>query len=165
MPIEILPIDLEHHAALCVQFRRDAMVCSFEDGAERFDQESGAEGQQYLDWLRQRIAEFPEGYVHVVENGQIVGQIEMNLRGQQTLAYVHLLYLIPEARDRGLGAQIHEYVMQVFQQMGVIKAQLSVSPSNPRAMAFYQKHGWQDLGPHPGQPEVHLMELAVPLDD
>ncbi|MEL6249774.1 MAG: GNAT family N-acetyltransferase [Cyanobacteria bacterium J06627_15] len=156
------PIDLAQHADLCVQFRRDAMACSFEDGAARFDRESGANGEQYLEWLKQRIVELPEGCVHLLEGDQVVGQIELQLRGQQTLGDVKLLYLIPSARGRGLGEALHDYVIQVFQQVGVVKAQLSVSPTNERAVVFYQRHGWQSLGARPDLPEVTLMELTVP---
>lgn len=156
------PIDLSQHADLCVQFRRDAMACSFSDGADRFDQESGPDGEQYLAWLRQRIQELPEGCVHLFENDEIVGQVELYLQGQQTIGDVKLLYLVPSARGRGMGEILHDYVIQIFQQVGVVKARLSVSPSNVRAMAFYHKHGWQSLGPRPDLPEVTLMELALP---
>ncbi len=158
------PIDLSQHADLCLQFRRDAMACSFADGAERFDQESGPDGEQYLEWLRQRIEELPEGCVHLWEAGNIVGQVELYLQGQQTIGDVKLLYLIPSARGRGLGEVLHNYVIQVFQQVGVVKARLSVSPTNERAVAFYQKHGWQSLGPRPDLPEVTLMELTLPQE-
>jgi len=40
--------------------------------------------------------------------------------------------------------------------------QLSVSPTNARALAFYRKHGWRDLGLRPGRDNVHLMECDVP---
>lgn len=155
------PINLEQHAELCVQFRRDAMVCSFADGAARFEAESGPNGEKYIKWLKKRIAEFPEGCVHIALDDQIVGQIEINLRGQQTLGYINLVYLKEEVRGTGLSDYLHDYIVQIFQQVGVVKAQLSVSPTNLRAVTFYHKHGWQDLGPHPGQAEVNLMELAI----
>lgn len=156
------PIDLAQHTDVCVQFRRDAMACSFADGAKRFDQESGPNGEQYLEWLKHRLEELPEGCVHLLENDQIVGQVELYLQGQQTIGDVKLLYLIPSARGRGLGEMLHDYVIQVFQQVGVVKARLSVSPTNIRAVAFYTKHGWRAVGPRPDLPEVTLMELTLP---
>ncbi|PZO60837.1 MAG: hypothetical protein DCF15_01155 [Phormidesmis priestleyi] len=159
--IAFIPIDLESTAELCICFRRDAMAESFAGGAERFDLASGDNHQQYLDWLQQRLQEFPEGCVHMLEGNSIVGQIEMQLTGQQSLAYLNMLYLVPAARGRGLGNQLHDYIIQIFQQVGVVKAQLSVSPTNQRALAFYKKHHWQDLGPRPEDPELHLMDLTV----
>ena len=61
-------IDLFRHADLCVHFRRDAYECSFPNGAQRFNQENGEDGREYLKWLQKRIAELPKGCVHVVEN-------------------------------------------------------------------------------------------------
>ena len=51
--------------------------------------------------------------------------------------------------------------MQLFQEVGVIRAQLSVSPTNQAAINFYKRHGWQDLGARPGHADINLMELAI----
>ncbi|MBW4538000.1 MAG: GNAT family N-acetyltransferase [Myxacorys chilensis ATA2-1-KO14] len=160
--ITFTTIDLARHADLCVCFRRDSYECSFLNGAQRFDQENGKDGKEYLDWLQKQIAELPEGCVHVLEDGHIVGQVEMRLREQPRLGYVNLFYLIPEARGGGIGDELNQYAIKVFKKLEVSKAQLSVSPSNHRAIAYYRKHGWVDLGPRPGHPEVHLMEITIP---
>lgn len=44
-------------------------------------------------------------------------------------------------------------------------AQLSVSPTNARALAYYRKHHWRDLGLRPGRDDVHLMRRAITCDD
>ena len=44
---------------------------------------------------------------------------------------------------------------------GVGSMQLSVSPTNARALAYYRKHGWRDLGLRPGRDNVHLWERDV----
>ena len=160
--ITFATIELSRHADLCVCFRRDSFQCSFWDGAQRFDQESGRDGKKYLDWLQKRIAKLPEGCVHVLEDGRIVGQLEMRLREQPGLGYINLFYLIPEARGRGIGEELNRYAIETFQKLEVSQAQLSVSPSNYRALAYYRKHGWVDLGPRPGHPQVHLMEITIP---
>ncbi|MEM9979168.1 MAG: GNAT family N-acetyltransferase, partial [Cyanobacteria bacterium P01_D01_bin.2] len=73
----------------------------------------------------------------------------------------YLFYLIPSRRGQGISDQLHAYVMQLFQEVGVVRAQLSVSPTNLAAVSFYQRHGWQDLGIRPGHTDIHLMELTV----
>ena len=125
-------IDLEAHAELCVHFRRDAFACSFEDGDKRFALQSGDRGQDYLKWLSKRISACPESCVHVFDGQEIIGQIETELRGQEKLGHVCLFYLIPSRRGQGLSAELHAYVMQLFQEVGVIRAQLSVSPQSAR---------------------------------
>lgn len=161
MNLVFRPIDLETHAELCVHFRRDAFTCSFNDGAKRFALESGEHGQAYLKWLKKRIIACPESCVHVFDGQEIIGQIETELRGQEKLGYVYLFYLIPSRRGQGISDQLHTYVMQLFQAVGVIRAQLSVSPTNKTAIAFYQRHGWQDLGIRPGHTDINLMELTI----
>ncbi len=154
-------IDLEAHAELCVHFRRDAFACSFTDGDKRFALESGEHAQGYLNWLSKRINACPESCVHVFDGQEIIGQIETELRGQEKLGYVYLFYVIPSRRGKGVSDQLHAYVMQLFQAVGVVRAQLSVSPTNQPAIKFYQRHGWQDLGPRPGDTDINLMELAI----
>ena len=161
MNLAFRSINLESHAELCVHFRRDAFVCSFDDGDKRFAIESGAHAQDYLRWLSTRIDACPESCVHVFDGQEIVGQIETELRGQEKLGYIYLFYLIPSRRGKGLSDQLHSYVMQLFQEVGVIRAQLSVSPTNQTAVCFYHRHGWQDLGPRPGHTDINLMELAI----
>ena len=161
MPLAFRSIDLEAHAELCVHFRRDAFACSFADGEKRFALESGEHAQGYLNWLSKRIAACPESCVHVFDGPQIIGQIETELRGQEKLGYVYLFYLIPSRRGQGLSEQLHAYVMQLFQEVGVIRAQLSVSPTNLAALNFYKRHGWQDMGLRPGHTDIHLMEISL----
>lgn len=161
MSLSFRSIDLEAHAELCVHFRRDAFVCSFTDGDRRFALESGEHAQDYIKWLHTRIKACPESCVHVFDGQEIIGQIETELRGQEKLGYVYLFYLIPSRRGQGISNQLHAYVMQLFQEVGVIRAQLSVSPTNETAINFYKRHGWEDAGLRPGHRDVHLMERAI----
>jgi len=41
------------------------------------------------------------------------------------------------------------------------KLKLSISPSNTRAMDFYQKMDWVDLGPNQAHPEDNVMEKNI----
>jgi ribosomal protein S18 acetylase RimI-like enzyme len=162
---DIEPIDLERSAELCVAFRRDSYVCSFGDQS-RFIADHGPDGAGYLDWLRTRIGEFPAGHVHVWQGRQIVGQMEMRVRdGVPTFLYVNLFYVIPAERGTGVGEVLHRYALHVGRAQGFTMARLGVSPSNQRALAYYRKHGWRDLGRNPAKPGVHAMELDLAVVD
>jgi ribosomal protein S18 acetylase RimI-like enzyme len=156
--LRFAPIDFEKDAEICVLFRRDSYFCSFGEG-EAFEATGGAVG--YLELLRERHALLPEGIVHVWRNDHIIGQIEAQLPSNAPGGYVNLFHLVPEERDRGTGALLQEYVVSLFTRRGVSSLRLSVSPTNARAMRFYAKHGWRDLGPRPDYVRVHLMELCV----
>lgn len=156
--MEFLPIDLGTHGDLCVRFRVDAHVCSF-GNADRFHRDHGPAGEGYLAWLGRRMREMPGSCVHAWSGGRVVGQIDMGrCREEPALGYVNLYYLIPERRGSGLAAGIDAYACGFLNGQGFRAARLSVSPSNARAVRFYERRGWQNLGPRPGRPEVLWME-------
>ena len=152
------PIDLARHQNICVRFRADSFRCSF-GSTDRFYEADGSGVEKYLQWLRDRLQALPNNGIHVWQSDQIIGQIELgrwNLDPQ--VGYVNLFYLIPEARGLGLGQQLDNHAGHFFRELGCTSARLSASPSNHAAMRFYLKHGWVDLGPRPGAPEVHVLE-------
>jgi ribosomal protein S18 acetylase RimI-like enzyme len=162
--VEFKPINLERHQDLCVQFRADSFVCSF-GSAARFYGEGGNGAEEYLQWLKQRIAEIPSSCVHVWKGEQIIGQMEMRRwKRDPSLGYVNLFYLIPELRGQGLGQQLDRYAAKFFKQLGCQAARLSVSPTNLAAMRFYLKQGWIDLGQREDAPEVHYFEKTYEAD-
>ena len=154
------PIDLEAHASVCVAFRRDSYKCSF--GEDGFFKEAGPEGGHYIELLRLRTLKFPDGYVHAWQGAEIVGQLEMQILEAPRRGYVNLFYLIEALRGTGVSAELQVHAMDFMRRHQVQTAQLSVSPTNARALAFYRKHGWRDLGLRPGRDNVNLMECDVP---
>ena len=154
------PIDLDAHASVCVAFRRDSFLCSF--GKDGFFNEAGPDGVHYIERLRLRTTRFPGGYVHAWHGARIVGQMEMQILEEPRRGYVNLFYLVEEMRGVGVSGELQDYAMDFMRRHGVQIAQLSVSPTNARALAFYHKHGWRDLGLRPGRDDVNLMECNVP---
>ena len=154
------PIDIDAHAAVCVAFRRDSYICSF--GEDGFFKEAGPDGVHYIEQLRLRTAKFPDGYVHAWHGDQIVGQMEMQILEEPRRGYVNLFYLVGAMRGTGVSGELQGYAMDFMSRNGVQIAQLSVSPTNARALAFYNKHGWRDLGLRPRRDNVNLMECDVP---
>jgi ribosomal protein S18 acetylase RimI-like enzyme len=154
------PIDLHAHASVCVVFRRDSYLCSF--GRDGFFDEAGPDGAEYIEWLRARAVRFPDGHVHAWYGDKIVGQMEMHILEEPRRGYVNLFYLVREMRGMGVSHELQGYAMAFMRRHGVQLAQLSVSPTNARALAFYRKQGWRDLGLRPGRDDVNLMECDVP---
>jgi RimJ/RimL family protein N-acetyltransferase len=108
-----------------------------------------------------RTTKFPDGYVHVWQDDKLVGQMEMQILDEPRRGYVNLFYLVEEMRGEGVSWELQQYAMDFMRHHQVQVAQLSVSPKNARARAFYRKHGWRDLGLRPGSDNVHLMECDV----
>lgn len=156
-----LPIDLSRDFQTCVQFLCDAFVCSY-GNADEFERMGGAAA--YLSGLEDLVSTFPEGAIHVWRQERIVGQIEMRIRADSAIGVVNLCYLVPEERGGQLGTELQSCIINLFRKYGVETGRLSVSPSNTRAMKYYSKHGWRDLGPRPDRPYVHAMEFDVRRD-
>ena len=154
------PIDLSRHEDTCAAFRRDMYVASF-GTSDGLDEEMGADNALYLQQLRERVAQLPEGNSHLWEGERIVGQTEMRLDEEPGVGYVSLFYLAPEARGQGLGKLLHEHAVNVFKARGMKKARLSVASRNKEAIAFYRKLGWVSAGTRPHRHPMERMELAL----
>jgi ribosomal-protein-alanine N-acetyltransferase len=143
-PLSFRPIDLRVDLESAVRFRRDSFVCSFGDDS-RFDE------AQYVTWLKAKQARDPWLAVHVVQGGQLVGQMEFDAyKPEPWVGYVNLYYLAPSYRGLGLATQLDAYASDYLQKSGFASAYLSVSPTNARALHFYARQGWHDAGPRPG---------------
>jgi len=144
-----------------VAFRRDSYLVSFGSDQRFVEAPGGIDG--YLGYLRDRISHFPNGHVHVWQGETIIGQLEMRIRDNDPPSgYVNLFYLAPAARGTGAGNALHDYALQFLRAGGAQRAHLSVSPSNSRALAYYAKHGWRELGLAPHDPTCLMMELDLP---
>jgi RimJ/RimL family protein N-acetyltransferase len=154
------PMDLSRHAADCIAFRRDAYLASF-GSPEGIDEEMGADNSLYLESLRARMADVPEGNAHLWHGERIVGQTEMRLvKDEPGVGYVNLFYLLPEFRGRGLGRMLHEHAVTVFSRLGRRTLRLSVSTQNAAAIAFYRKLGWVTVGTRPNREPMEIMEFT-----
>ena len=136
------PIDTNKHRKYIIPFRRDSFIVSF--GTDKdFENE-----KEYLDWVKTKSSEFPDGFVIVWEDETPIGQLELTIKEYKgnKIGYVNLYYLIPEKRGLGLGKELHQYALQFFKKYGVNEYHLRVSPNNQYALAFYRKNGMQELG-------------------
>ena len=161
LDFRVAPIDLLD-AETCAAFCRAMYLSAFgtEDGLEA---EMGAQNEHYFERLRTRMAQIPEGNVHLWHGERIVGQLEMRLlESEPHVAYVSLIYVADEARGHGLGRRLHDYAAEVSRARGKRLMRLSVSLANVPAIMFYRRLGWQMAGTraHRDQP-MAIMEFPL----
>ncbi|HUP97144.1 MAG TPA: GNAT family N-acetyltransferase [Usitatibacter sp.] len=156
----IEPIDLERHLQTCIAFRRDMYIASF-GSSDGLEEEMGPDNAHYIEQLRQRVSELPEGNAHLWLGERIVGQTEMRFDDEPGVGYVSLFYLAPECRGQGVGRLLHRHALDVFGARGMNRIRLSVSARNHPAIAFYRKLGWQEAGARPHKLPVELMEYGL----
>jgi diamine N-acetyltransferase len=160
--VRIVPIELPRDAARCVAFRRESYIATF-GSAAGMDGEMGTDGATYLDELRRRIVQVPEGNVHLWRGGEIVGQAEMRLvEGDAEVGYVNLFYVVPGERGHGLGRRLHEHAVAVFRARGMRRLRLSVAERNADALAFYRRLGWVRAGRRPHRAPMAVLEFPIP---
>lgn len=149
-------VNLDESMDLCVQFREDSFEVSFpgdETWKKHWDKED------YRRWIVEYAAKFPDGVLHAIYDGEIIGQLEFSYADDT--GHVNLSYLKPAVRGRGFGGALQEQVVSTLQSKGCCAATLRVSPTNERAIKFYAKHGWIDLGPDQKHPQVHVYKIEL----
>jgi 8-oxo-dGTP diphosphatase len=150
-------IDLIQDREICIQFRRDSFVASFGPDEKTWPQKFNAE--DYMEWLKSKQDNEPSNAVHVWLDHAIIGQLELGrLREAPEIGYVNLYYLAPAYRGKAYSKLLELYVERILKSRGHEKARLSVSPTNLRALAYYRKHGWKEMGERKDMPGVVQME-------
>lgn len=133
-------IDPAIDRATITAFRNNAHRCSY---GEKFPFEEAS----YLKWIETRVDRFPAGFVLVKEDGQPIGQLELQivLIDDFDFGFINLIYIVPAYRGNGYGHLLTDYAETFFKSNGVESYQLRVSPFNTRAIAFYEKSGFQKI--------------------
>ncbi len=90
----------------------------------------------------------------------------LSFRADGKTLEISKLYLLPEFRGSGLSSLAMEYIMESGRSEGCSAAELVVNPYNSRAIAFYAKHGFEEVRRIPeegiGRPE-YLSVMARPM--
>lgn len=81
------------------------------------------------------------------EGGAIVGYGVLSIAAQE--AHVLNLCTAPGHEGRGLGRRMLLTLLRIARSHGAQRAFLEVRPSNPRAIALYQRNGFNEIGRRP----------------
>jgi len=155
--LEFRPTDLQRHADLCLRFIEDTHLCSF-GSMDGFAAEDGQKPQHFIERIAAKLAQDPQSCLHVWIADDIVGQLNFGTFVDPSIGYISHFYVVPSWRGTGVATEMDDFATHHFKQRGYKVARLSVTSANARAMQFYQKHGWRDLGPREDRPVSHNME-------
>jgi ribosomal protein S18 acetylase RimI-like enzyme len=148
-------IHLPNDAALVARNRRDACI-------ETFGHDACFEGDvRYLAWLKDKIDEYPEGFVLAHRGNRCVGHLELQAPYGLSRGYVNLFYLARPFRGAGFGQLLHAYAEQYFRNWDAHHIELHVSPTNRRAMEFYRKLGYRAVQLEGTHAPLWRMELNL----
>src|SRR5688500_11252858 len=96
-------IDPALDARVAVAHQLDACVATYGDSSRC------QAPLRYLEWLRGKVEEFPDGCVMAHRGERCIGQLELQVPYGLTVGYVNLFYVVPEFRGLGYGDQLNGY--------------------------------------------------------
>ena len=147
--------------ATYIAFRQDAWDLIY-PGVRGFD------GPGFLADAWRCAENEPRALVLVMLGHTVAGCLQLNMsRGREEGAgYIPFFYLKPEFRGRELGVQLIGHAISVFRPLGRTKLQLSVAPSNERAIRLYEKLGFRikQAGKPRKKMSLHLMEMDISVN-
>ena len=105
--------------------------------------------------------EHPGSVVRVLSGDRVVGLVELDPgRDEQAgCGWISLLYMLPEYRGRGWAIQLLGYAFWFYENHDRSAVRLHVSENNARAITFYQRSGFVQIGRDPGV-RAHLLLMA-----
>ena len=105
--------------------------------------------------------EHPGSVVRVLSGDRVVGLVELDPgRDEQSgCGWISLLYMLPEYRGRGWAIQLLGYAFWFYENHDRAAVRLHVSENNARAITFYQRSGFVQIGRDPGV-RAHLLLMG-----
>ena len=160
--LRLRPMVLDRDGALVVDYARDLFAISF--GSTRFAEQFGSDGRGYRAWIAEKQAPAPANAAMALLAGEPAGMVVVgSWPDEPAVGYVFHYYLVPQARGRGLAAQLDTYAVSRLIRSGYAEARLSVAETNERAIRFYTKRGWAPAGPRADQPGILYMRRRLPV--
>jgi probable phosphoglycerate mutase len=100
------------------------------------------------------------GYLDRTPVGMI--QLSPDRDAYKKVGYIPFLYLREPFRHKGLGIQLIGHSISFYRKLGREKLQLSVAPTNEKALGFYDKFGFHAVGKNRGRfGKLILMEKDI----
>ena len=152
----ILPVrDADNLAATVTLFRAYASSLDIDLSYQNFDAEVAGMPGKYAP---------PRGELLLARRyeGAPVGCVALRPLDAEGLCEMKRLYVSPEARGSGLGAQLVEAIVREAKRIGYREMWLDTLPSMTEALGLYRRHGFAPMAPYydtpvPGTVFLHLV--------
>ncbi len=124
----------------------------------------GFDGLGFLADARDQLQWDPRALQRVMCRGRTVGLIQLDTLQdvQEDAGYIPFLYLRPDYRGQGIGAQLLGQAISVYRPMGRKYLRLLCDPANEPAQRFYRRYGFVKKGQSPGAlGPLDLLEMSL----
>lgn len=125
------------------------------------DTDEGFVPELYARSAARHAQEHPGSVVRVLSGDRVVGLVELDPgRDEQSgCGWISLLYMLPEYRGRGWAIQLLGYAFWFYENHDRTAVRLHVSENNARAITFYRRSGFVQIGRDPGV-RAHLLLMG-----
>ncbi|MGI5979076.1 MAG: GNAT family N-acetyltransferase [Oscillospiraceae bacterium] len=139
------PMDLTKDAELYRQCYRDGWIAAH--GSDR-----GYVDEPYLRNARAISARDPRCLMKTYSGDKFAGIIELDpdRMANEGAGWVSFCYIVPELRGQDFGVQLLGHAVSYFRGQGRQSLRLHVSEKNERAISFYQKYAFREIGGEQG---------------
>ena len=154
------PLHLPSQTDLYLSWRADGWLASH-------GTMDGFDGTKFLTAAQQNYANNPDSIQLAYIQDTPVGMLQMDMEQDADLSVgrVPFLYVRPEYRSRGCGAQLLGHAIYSFRKMGRHYLRLRCAPENNRAKHFYHRLGFCKIGEEPGGIDhLDTMELYIGVE-
>lgn len=118
----------------------------------------------YLSAAAEHHRACPGAVMKLLDGDEPAGLVDLDTRRGSHAGYgwLSLLYLKPEYRGKGYGIQALARAITFYRALGRTSLRLVAAEDNARALAFYRREGFRQIGTEPGS-GADLLLLEMPL--
>jgi GNAT superfamily N-acetyltransferase len=106
-----------------------------------------------IEALPEQLSPPEGGYVVLSERGRAVGGGGVR-RLADGVCEIKRMYVVPDARGRGLGRRLHAELEALARDLGYGVARLDTGARQPRAQRMYERAGYASIPDYNGSPGV-----------
>lgn len=136
--LSLLPVELERDKDLLLSFKLDTHLSSYGTA-------DGYSPENYIERLKNRLIEYPQGQMLLYSGKKVLGHLGFypDRDAKEWQGYIHMVYVVPDARGQGLGKYLLAKAIDHFREQGIESVALKVGITNERAKALYTSMGFK----------------------
>lgn len=154
MQLSFQPCDLSDLDAL-VAISKETFVAAFEKDNDPDDFQHYIETAFSRTKLQKELEDEDTCFYFAFDSEVLIGYFKLNAGNAQTDVHderaleIERIYVIESYQGKRIGAQMLQKILDLAKDHGKEYVWLGVWEHNPKAVRFYQRHGFQKFGEHP----------------
>lgn len=138
-----------------VKISKDTFVDAFEKDNDPVDFQNYIQNAFSPDRLESELKNPDSIFYFVFDEETLVGYYKLNMGKAQTDVHdedsieLERIYVIQAYQGHKIGAGMLSHILHLVKELGKAYLWLGVWEHNPKAIRFYQRHGFQKFGEHP----------------